>query len=446
MLNIICHNLPNEPHRRRGHCSAIYESGFYIWHGSWLNDFFSGYIDSYTSDPIYTIHRLDLITLDWTTDKLTELISEETTDTEQNLFKPLNCTSICQNHNTVYGFGGHSVRRSLNDPFKNTLYAIDLSKLTVRWLDTKGQVPCQRDKTVVIFYKECIYLFGGWSYAPSTLQPGATFTPHPDYNGGVGWNNEFYMYDLAAEKWFYQPLKGHFPPPTAASTFTAVGDKAYLIAGRNPPQRINDIYILDLITMEWSHIDAQLSTFQKDKIIQWPTPRSSHAVSPIYLHTGDLLPHLVLFGGLAINDAAYNEFWILDIENMSWQKGSFATSNNILTARTWFSMGAIFNSWSKCIEVILFGGVPGPLGATNLSEVSETTIIEIGISSLKRLSFILLANNIDRCITDTSKLTGVFHSNLMKCKYSIENNSQEEFSLYRYNPFIPFPTKETITN
>lgn len=165
------------------------------------------------------------------------------------------------------------------DPFCNTVYQVDLETLKISRLEKKGRVPQSRDKTVLFFYKDALYLFGGWSRNPKSLQPGAKFVNHEDYPI-LGWNNEFYRYDLNTTEWTYQPLKGEAPPPTAASTMTRVGDKAYLVAGRNPPTRVNDVYILDLVTMEWRHLDKPLPLSPD---VPWPAPRSSHAVSPIYL-------------------------------------------------------------------------------------------------------------------------------------------------------------------
>ena len=116
------------------------------------------------------------------------------------------------------------------DPFFNTIYEIDLEELKINQLQCKGQSPQNRDKTALMFYKDSLYLFGGWSRKPKTLQPGAKFVNHEDYLL-LGWNNEFYRYTLAAKEWSYQELKGEVPPPTAASALIPVGDRAYLVAG-----------------------------------------------------------------------------------------------------------------------------------------------------------------------------------------------------------------------
>ena len=110
------------------------------------------------------------------------------------------------------------------------IYQIDLEELKISRLKCKGQSPHNRDKTSLIFYKDSLYLFGGWSRNPKTIQPGARFVSHKSYNT-LGWNNDFYRYNLADNEWTYQELKGEIPPPTAASTFTRVGERAYLVAG-----------------------------------------------------------------------------------------------------------------------------------------------------------------------------------------------------------------------
>ena len=124
--------------------------------------------------------------------------------------------------NGVRAFGG--------GPFCNYLYQMDLEKLEVSLLPSRGQVPSNRDKTSLFYYNDALYLFGGWSYQFAKIQPKAKFQSHQSY-GPLGWNNEFYCYNLVTREWRYQDLKGEFPPPTAASDFARVGDKVYLVAG-----------------------------------------------------------------------------------------------------------------------------------------------------------------------------------------------------------------------
>lgn len=268
MLKVLLEGLSDEPHPRRGVGSAVYEGGFYVWHGSWSAGWYDYDVDT---DP-FTLHRLDLNTLKW---GLCTMKGVELSE-----FEALTCASYTQHYNYVFSFGGHFTKRIAfgGGPFCNYLYQMDLEKLEVSLLPSRGQVPSNRDKTSLFYYNDALYLFGGWSYQFAKIQPKAKFQSHQSY-GPLGWNNEFYWYNLVTREWRYQDLKGEFPPPTAASDFARVGDKVYLVAGRNPPTRVDDVYILNLPTMEWRHFSKPVPPSPP---VPWPAPRSSHLVCPVF--------------------------------------------------------------------------------------------------------------------------------------------------------------------
>ena len=101
MLKIISETIPGEPHCRRGHCSAVYEGGFYVWHGSWKEGDFHMY--GVDKDP-FSIHRLDLHTLKWDTLQL----KNDGGFKSEHLYA-LSCSSFAQHYRYVYTFGGHSM-------------------------------------------------------------------------------------------------------------------------------------------------------------------------------------------------------------------------------------------------------------------------------------------------------------------------------------------------
>lgn len=101
MLKVITERVPGEPHCRRGNWSAVYEGGFYVWHGSWKSE-----NSMYKEDDDPTcIYRLDMLSLKWEELKMKE---DKGIDSNHVLYS-LSCGSSTQHYNYVYTFGGHSM-------------------------------------------------------------------------------------------------------------------------------------------------------------------------------------------------------------------------------------------------------------------------------------------------------------------------------------------------
>ncbi|KAI6652125.1 Kelch domain-containing protein 2 isoform X1 [Oopsacas minuta] len=428
MIKVVIDGVPGEPHPRRGSWSAVYEGGLYVWHGGWKT---SDYHEYGCDDDAFSIFRLDLLSLKWDDLKLENGGGYNSED-----MYALSCGSCTQNYKYVYTFGGHCMTGWYGaDPFCNIIYQVDLETLKISRLKHKGQIPGSRDKTALFYYKDALYLFGGWSRYQNTVQKGANFVCHKSYKT-LGWNNEFYRYDLLTAEWTNQELKGHFPPPTAASTLTRAGDKAYLVAGRNPPDRVDDVYVLDLITMVWEHYSNPVALAPP---VPWPGPRSSHAVSPIYLTGGAQTPHLVMFGGLAPDDSAYNDVWLFDLTNLQWKQQKFQDNTLQIPCRTWFCMGATLNIWTSCFELCLFGGVQGSLLDQDILELADTLVLEMGISSLKRLACFAIINNFKALEPVIDTLPTVLRDNLRELHIARDSKQALFTVLSRFSPFKCFP-------
>ena len=149
-----------------------------------------------------------------------------------------------------------------------------------------------------------------------------------------------------------------------------------------------------------------------------------------------------MFGGLSPADEAYSDVWLLDLSYMRWRKQLFGQGtgqNTVIIGRTWFGMGAVLNNWSGCFEICLFGGVAGSLLDYSLQELADTQVLEMGISSLKRVACFAVIDNIKRLENFLEGLPTVLADNL-RTLGSIKHSDKPLFSIMsRFSPFKCFP-------
>lgn len=69
---------------------------------------------------------------------------------------------------------------------------------------------------------------------------------------GRGWNNQLVMYDIEKNLWERPKTFGKRPSPRAAMAGFRENDKVYIFGGRLLNTRMNDLYVLDLLSMNWS--------------------------------------------------------------------------------------------------------------------------------------------------------------------------------------------------
>ena len=156
---------------------------------------------------------------------------------------------------------------------------------------------------------------------------------------------------------------------------------------------------------------------------------------------GTQTPHLMLFGGLSPKDEAYSDVWVLDLSCLRWQQQLFQQSKvkTVIRGRTWFGMGAVLNTWSGCFEICLFGGVMGSLMDDMLQELADTQIMEMGISSLKRMACFAIIDNIQRLETYIGGLPTVLADNLRLLSKVRHSNAPLFSVLSRFSPYNCFP-------
>ena len=102
-------------------------------------------------------------------------------------------------------------------------------------------------------------------------------------------------------------------------------------------------------------------------------------------------------------------------------------------------MGAVLNNWSGCFEICLFGGVMGSLLDELLEELADTQLMEMGISSLKRLACFGVIDNIERLDAHLEGLPTVLADNLRMLSKIKHSNAPLFSVISRFSPFKCFP-------
>ncbi|XP_067854482.1 host cell factor 1-like [Heptranchias perlo] len=139
------------------------------------------------------------------------------------------------------------------------------------------------------------------------------------------------LYELQASRWEWKKLKARAPkngPPPCARLghcFSVIDNKCYLFGGlandsedpkNNIPRYLNDLYILELKpgsgVVGWD-IPVTYGTP--------PPPRESHT-AVVYRNKDNKKPKLVIYGGMS--GCRLGDLWMLDIENLTWNKPEVA--------------------------------------------------------------------------------------------------------------------------
>ncbi|XP_039764364.1 F-box only protein 42 [Pararge aegeria] len=213
--------------------------------------------------------------------------------------------SACILENNMYIFGGCTT----NATSFNDLWRFDLSRRQwVRPLAT-GTYPVPKAYTTMVDYKDCLIVFGGWTY-PSLSQ----------YYQNVTMFNDIHFYCIKTNKWILINTTNP-PPPMAGHSACIKGDEMVVFGGLIMPaaqnyqiQCSNDIWVLNLSTCNWS----KQSTTK-------PRPSPRYAQSLIRLDCD----RLMLLGGVQTlqNRFVYSDCWILTMKGPTWTWKEIAVKN-----------------------------------------------------------------------------------------------------------------------
>ncbi|XP_032529701.2 F-box only protein 42 [Danaus plexippus] len=213
--------------------------------------------------------------------------------------------AACILENNMYIFGGCTT----NATSFNDLWKFDLSKRQwVRPLAT-GTYPVPKAYTTMVDYKDCLIVFGGWTY-PSLSQ----------YYQNVTMFNDIHFYCVNTNKWIL--INTNNPPPPVAGHSACIHDDEMVVFGglvmsatqNFQIQCSNDVWVLDLSTFSW-----------RKQPTTRPRPSPRYAQSLIQLDSDQLL----LLGGVQTlqNRFVYSDCWVLTMKGPIWTWKEIAVRN-----------------------------------------------------------------------------------------------------------------------
>mgnify|MGYP000497596058 FL=1 len=235
------------------------------------------------------------------------------------------------------------------------VYVLDTKEWIWSHPQMKGQVPSARDKHTACLVGRTLYIFGG--FGPSNVEEVDEMNQDNDEdvnangsvengNGNAGegddaisedgadddeildggeedeeedgpsmsftWFNDLHALDVIDMEWKELETTGVKPTPRAAhASFIAnikdneSGDarvKMFVFGGRDHVGRRNDLYTLDIKTLEW-----------KKEISKAPPARSFHVMLPL---PGSNVA--VCYGGMGANGQMFSDLELMDLQTLEW--------------------------------------------------------------------------------------------------------------------------------
>ncbi|XP_070571070.1 kelch domain-containing protein 2-like isoform X3 [Ptychodera flava] len=341
---------PCVPARRSGHVACIFGDNLYIW-GGYLDLPGSPFpIDRYLPPAELWVYNIEAES--WKLEETSGSIPPGTSG----------CSSTVIGE-SLYVFGGFEKNEN-----SNKLYCLNLHTKVWCLLENKGDAPSPRDKSVCWAYKNTIYVFGGFGPEPKITpcygqwvwDSTSSWTPEQ----GRGWNNHLFSYNIESEKWNEVKTTGDCPSARAAHAGALLGNKVFIFGGRHNQCRLNDLYCLNLDTLQWSgpilcHSDT-------------PAGRSWHTLNKVSRK------HIILYGGFDTECVPLGDCWVLDTDRMVWTQLPVPSK-----PRLWHSAS------TTCAggEIITFGGCSNNiLGTEENQHCNDVIHIFVTPKSLLRIS------------------------------------------------------------
>ncbi|KAF8492369.1 hypothetical protein F5888DRAFT_909631 [Russula emetica] len=190
----------------------------------------------------------------------------------------------------LFLFGG-----KIHDGIHNDLYVISTRDFSTTLLQTSGNVPNPRYGHCAVLTSTILLIWGGFTnFSDQVMQNQA----HDD---------SLYLLNLVSREWTRLVIDGPGPGGRYYHTMTLVGSKLFVFGGRTAKRRFNDIWALDLNSLNsnpfWESYEPAIGN-------EKPLPRAAH----VSVTTGD---RIIIFGGRG-GAHDFNDTWSFNISTRKW--------------------------------------------------------------------------------------------------------------------------------
>lgn len=111
---------------------------------------------------------------------------------------------------------------------------------------------------VAVKYKDCMLIWGG--YKEAELNSSERYLPSED----------LWVYNPKTESWFVKKCHGRLPSGTSGCSAVVLNDNMYIFGGYRDNGNSNELYVLNLITSEWSLVASNDPVpIPSDKLVGW---------------------------------------------------------------------------------------------------------------------------------------------------------------------------------
>jgi len=201
-------------------------------------------------------------------------------DTQGTAFSRRSALTAVVHKDKLITFGGWN---GFTRTWFNDLHEFDFATKTWRQIEAKGKLPTQRTSHSAVVYKNCMYVFAGFS--------------------GEGYLNDIHEFNFDTETWTdITPLtNGDRPDPRSRFCAAVHGDNIFVLGGWNKVGYFDDFHIFNFATKTWSKVSSR---FEVPAI-------SQYALS---VHND----FLYVFGGFCAKEKAYiNKMYVYHVSSLT---------------------------------------------------------------------------------------------------------------------------------
>ncbi|KAL5251259.1 hypothetical protein ACHWQZ_G016826 [Mnemiopsis leidyi] len=233
------------------------------------------------------------------------------------------------NGTSLYLFGGLNRETGWN----NDIWQYDTETVEWKKLSTSGIKPSPRDKHTAVLWGKKIVIFGGFGPATGAEELSEDSEDEDDPSIKFTWFNDLYLFDTESNSWDAPNVSlVDGPVPRAAHSATIYNDKMIIFGGKDSKARNQDLFSLDLTTLEWSSF--------KDAGAR-PPPTSFHTA----VQFGQFM---ITYGGRLNDNSHSDKLNVLDCETGGWYA---PVTDTLPSARGQCSLSVLDDG-----TLIMFGG------------------------------------------------------------------------------------------